>query len=372
MSRRAARIGVAVYCIVLFLALDLIYSQFFYPKDANFRTTSPEYHHRLRPNVTTTAAWGRSHYAFHVNSLGFRDSAVRVAALKPEGRRIVLLGDSFTEAVGVTFEESFAGLLARAGNDQPDRVEVLNAGVVSYSPVLYYKKIKTLLDQGLVFHELVVLSDISDVHNEATSYFCVDDDPAYLKHCKKEAALTVQSFLHNLRIKLREDYFVITYFAVRQIRIMLGLYRDPNRRINGDRTAGWTISGFDVGRSYEPLGVEGGIARSLGNMQALADLLRANDIALTIVVYPWPMQLQHEDRDSRQVRLWRDFCTRNCKAFINLFPAFFAEKDADRRWVQRLFIDGDQHYSAAGNYIVFRELAKHLFPPPPAGSAAPK
>ena len=92
-------------------------------------------------------------------------------------------------------------------------------------------------------------------------------------------------------------------------------------------------------------------------MGALADLLKARNIPLTIVVYPWAQQIAQGDRDSRQVSLWRDFCPGRCKAFINLYPAFFAAADADRNWYEHLFILGDDHFSAEGNRFMFRELA---------------
>ena len=121
----------------------------------------------------------------------------------------------------------------------------------------------------------------------------------------------------------------------------------------------WTFPGSVT--DLPPLGLEGGIARALRNMQALADLLAEHGIPLTVVVYPWPVQLAHDDRDSRQVAVWREFCVKNCKAFINLFPAFFAAKDAHADWYQRFFIFGDVHFSAEGHALVFRELSKHLF-----------
>src|SRR5205823_580784 len=100
----------------------------------------------------------------------------------------------------------------------------------------------------------------------------------------------------------------------------------------------WTLPGFDQPRP--PLGLEGGISRALQNMQKLADLLAAHGIPLTVVVYPWPNLLFYEDHDSRQISIWRAFCIEHCRAFINLFPAFFAEKDAHKDWYNRLFIDG--------------------------------
>ena len=95
-------------------------------------------------------------------------------------------------------------------------------------------------------------------------------------------------------------------------------------------------------------------------MRALAGLLAARNIPLTIVVYPWAQQLAQGDRDSRQVALWREFCEGRCKAFINLFPDFFAATEADKNWYERLFILGDDHYSAAGNRFLFLEIARHL------------
>ena len=119
-------------------------------------------------------------------------------------------------------------------------------------------------------------------------------------------------------------------------------------------------AGTVVSRDNQPLGVAGGIARSLQNIRALSDLLAARNIPLTIVVYPWAQQIAQGDRDSRQVSLWRDFCAGRCKAFINLFPVFFAAADADKDWYEHLYILGDDHFSAAGNGFVFRELARHL------------
>jgi myo-inositol-1-phosphate synthase len=105
---------------------------------------------------------------------------------------------------------------------------------------------------------------------------------------------------------------------------------------------------------------DAGIASSLQNMRALADLLASRKIPLTIVVYPWAQQLAQGDRDSRQIALWREFCLGRCKAFINLFPVFFAATETDKGWYERLFIIGDDHFSAQGNRMMFRELAKHL------------
>jgi hypothetical protein len=38
----------------------------------------------------------------------------------------------------------------------------------------------------------------------------------------------------------------------------------------------------------------------------------------------------------------------------------FAAADADRDWYEHLYILGDDHFPAAGNRFVFKELARRL------------
>ena len=143
---------------------------------------------------------------------------------------------------------------------------------------------------------------------------------------------------------------------------IIGIWK-PSRKpeiLYHRKRSGWTIPGFDVGDAFKPLGVEGGIARAVQNMEKLSDLLASRGIALTVAVYPWPMQLALDDRDSRQVKIWRDFCVKRCKTFIDIFPAFFARRDAAKDWYEQLYISDDFHFNAEGNRVIYGELAKYL------------
>ncbi len=353
-----------VYCLALFLAFDFAYSSLSgrEEKQRSVRVANAIYDHGFAANFDGYDFWGELRYRLITDNLGLRDASVRDVPLKSASRRILLIGDSFAEGIGMSFEDSFAGMLYRAGQERSEKIEFLNAGVASYSPSIYYKKIKYLLESGLQFDEVVLFSDTSDVTDEATSYFCIDDDPKYRAHCTAAEGSAQSSAASPKKTDFFIDHFVVTnrvrIYIKKSIQSFLGNRR---RSINTDHTRiGWTIPGLDVGNDYQPLGVQGGIARSLQNMRALADLLAARNIPLTIVVYPWAQQLAQGDRDSRQVSLWREFCQGQCKAFINLFPVFFAAADADKDWYEHLFILGDDHFSAAGNRLMFREIARHL------------
>jgi len=79
------------------------------------------------------------------NAFGFLSEDVTVK--KDENTfRILVLGDSFTEALQVSSDKNFCGRLQHLLNNFPDkqykRIEVLNAGVSGYSPLNYYLNFK--------------------------------------------------------------------------------------------------------------------------------------------------------------------------------------------------------------------------------------
>jgi hypothetical protein len=352
-----------VYCLLLLLLFDFAWSSLTRGEEQErpVRIANPAYDHGFAADFVGHDVWGEVRYPLITNSLGFRDASPRDVPLKSASRRVLLIGDSFAEGIGMRYEDSFAGLLQLAGQERRDKVEFLNAGVASYSPSIYYKKIKYLLDGGLQFDEVVLFSDPSDVVDEATAYFCIDDDPKYRAHCAaNEGSMQKETLPKQSEFII--DRFVVTnrvrISAKRWIQSLLG---NRKRALSNDRNRiGWTIAGYDGGNEARPLGFEGGVARSLQNMGRLADMLAARNIPLTIVVYPWAQQIAQGDRNSRQISLWREFCQRRCKAFIDLFPVFFAAAGADRSWYEHLYIVGDDHFSAAGNRLVFQELEKRL------------
>ena len=104
------------------------------------------------------------------------------------------------------FEDSFAGLLSEAGRARAQKVEFLNAGVIGYSPVIYLQKVRFLLENGLKFDEVVVLLDVSDVAEEATRYFCIDDDPRYRSYCSEERAPGAKE---KFKVWLRRNFIIL-------------------------------------------------------------------------------------------------------------------------------------------------------------------
>lgn len=95
--------------------------------------------------------------------------------------RILVLGDSFTEAIQVPDDQNFCGRLQSLLNGLPgkpyEKIEVLNAGVSGYSPLSYYltyTRELSRLEPDLILVQLFANDVFED--NEATAKSLLDEE----------------------------------------------------------------------------------------------------------------------------------------------------------------------------------------------------
>jgi len=361
-----------LFCLVLFLGLDAIYSVIRRSRtpaagnanDICFKL-DPVQHHSLRENCSCIRRWGAESYPFATNSLGFRDQSVRQVPLVASRPRILLLGDSFTEGMSA-WKDTYVGQLAAMF----PKIAFLNGGVESYSPSNYLNVTRKLLREGVKFDEVIVFVDISDAQDEAAFY--QDKSPTGAVD-GPEPIIHNGGFYTGLRAFIKEHLFVtnsiVEYFG--RIAVKHGIYRlnvGHGQLFDLERSA-WTYRPVSDDKPYEigyaPLGLEAGIRKEQSKMDQLWRELKDQGIPISVVVYPWPAQLAHDSVESRQVKIWRTWCEGKCRGFVSAFPAFFADKSACPReqpgcWYMEDFIFGDEHYSRAGNALVTDMVAAYL------------
>lgn len=349
------------------IGLHFVYrdgNPFLAPAKNELRIRDPHYTHGLKPNFDGFDAWGSNNVRIFTNSLGFRDGATRDVPMTTNRRRVVFIGDSFAESLGVPYEQSFIGLFAQA----LPAIDVLNAGVSSYAPSVYFEKLKYFLDAGLKFDEAIVYIDISDIQDEAILYSydkngvlqiglfqtgadaCSPAPRAPLQRPEKrwwENVSYIGEFLGQMR-----------YSAQLARTIELASFEDLSRsRAVYSRDyarPSWTYS--DDSSCYGALGIEASIDKAKRQMDRLYELLASRGVALSVGVYPWPQQLLYDKVDSRQARLWREWCAGKCRRFFDHFPDFFEHKSQEPDFIRSLYFWGDFHLNARGNQLLARRL----------------
>jgi hypothetical protein len=343
--------------------------------ERRYRIRSDVYDHDLAKLFDGPGWWGPLRYHVVTNSLGFKDASRRVVPLHTERRRVLLLGDSFTEGIGLDFGDSYAGLIAKELATRG--VEVLNTAVTSYSPAIYYAKTRFLLeDVGLHCTEVVVFIDISDAEDEARYYDLhtdgrvtrmVDQQPGRGPDiddgvgADDETALDTLSAIgitsQNIetkapprindtqeRVPSRLSLTVAHYSLFARAWQILMRPSSPVAYPQANPRRGlWTVDE----RDYEAYG-RMGLERGARHMDRLFKLLQHHRIGLTLAVYPWPDQLRYDRPDSIQVRFWRDWAQHRRVPFIDLFAPFFGERDRNAT-IRQNYVAGDIHFNKSGS-----------------------
>jgi lysophospholipase L1-like esterase len=356
-----------LFALVLVVGIDLLAGLLLIPVDLHdFRSSHPYFHHSLLPMRKQATAWGPINYEMSTNSLGFRDFKPREMPLQSDKYRLLLMGDSHTEGVGVAYIESFAGTLQQSLKEEG--IEVLNASAVSYSPKLYYLKTRYLLEElHLDFDALYVFLDISDVQNE----YAYESFLPYRFN-------TFLQLQYGLERWFRENSFI--YYSIRKIWLAQkreAFYRQVTQsQIEHNNTVDLYYTFFkdlqnpellnnpDFHTSVSAWYSDRSLYRQWGRkgsemmtfyMAKLVDLCYEYDIPITISVHPWRSQVREGVVEDLHVKHWQRFAAQNEVKFINLYSLFVGQGDADSV-ITANYIPQDNHWNAEGH----RKVAEHL------------
>jgi lysophospholipase L1-like esterase len=399
MSPRALRLVVAGGASLLALGAGELVARAAY--GPGFLSLADPYeHHPYRAGVEYVDEAG---HRIATNSLGWKDATARRAVARDPAprRRVVFLGDSFTEGLGLPADETPSAFAeAELGGD---RYEVLNGGRVSYSPLLEYQRLKRFLAHGYRADAVVVLPDLSDVQDElayAGEYeYAADGEPLRLRG---SGHLPPVRWLYN-RLALARwtrrgmqrlagrtppaevahagREIVLDAAEAARLRTAAALPTAAYLELSPEARAVLRHAWVDHAPSREGWARDGlrRLEASLARLHALAE---RRGMRFLVVVYPWPQVLytEHDPARYRELRRrfprWfhereqlhgsrpsagaaafrsaiREVCAARSIPFLDLFPAFSEDPD----W-PLLFLAGDVHFSPAGSRLVGREIAR--------------
>jgi lysophospholipase L1-like esterase len=322
--------------------------------ERQYRKAHEVFHHTLLPYVDfENARWGPLRHTIKTNSLGFKDNCNRNVPLVTDKYRILFIGDSFTEGKGYEYDRTFVGLVDEEFRGQG--VDILNAAVASYSPIIYLRKVAYLIETvHLKFDHLIVFIDISDIEDEGRSYWFDEN-----RNVQSEAKKQQEGKRNKKKFKdtLAENTILQSYLRLwfRRLRYQMSALRGEDMRhaVNLDRSL-WTVDE----KLYREYG-EQGLGTAAEHMEELYRLLRERGIGLTIAVYPWPDQILREDLDSIQVKFWQSWANRRQITMLNFFPDFIDGREA-MDVIREYFIPGDTHWNDRGHRLIARRVSLHI------------
>jgi hypothetical protein len=306
----------------------------------------PIYHHALAANYNGLTSFDQqTEYRFCTNDGGFKSDCNKI--INGKDFDIAFLGDSFTEGIGLPYEKTFVGLIA-AG--LPEK-KIANLAVASYAPSIYYTKLLTLINEGYRFKEVVIYIDISDMQDES-NYAIVDGKVVdTLKNTTKLQPFPLINFgLKGFKSRFLQD----TNLEPNKASLDFGAehYQKEFRR------SAWTIDASDEG--FGKIGLQASINKSVALLEKIHALCIKNNIKLSVGVYPWPGQILYDSKESKQVKIWQDFCANQCDHFYNSFPTLFklVESTSKKEVISTYYFKGDIHFNEAGNQLIATDFLK--------------
>lgn len=366
----------------------------------------PYEEHVYRPFLAYEQASGERTTRFYTNSLGWKDDRPdRVVAKQGERTRVVFLGDSFAEGLGVAQKDTIPGVVQRALGT--DRFEVLNGGRTSYSPLVEYQRLKRFLDAGYQADAVVLMLDVSDVQDEiyySDRYLYAEDgEPLRLQGRKYSPPLLAaynESALVRSLARLPEQLRALrgdgpvapgAQVAVNGPReLPSGLFQDPGPMTVEQYLAlpGLAVSALRPNWMAHPASLRGwadqGLRSALDNLLRTQRLADRRGLRFLLVIYPWPQMLYNrpdpgyyqvlartfprwfEEREyiygrrpappvSEYQRRVHGFCREHGIDLLDLIPEL--QKMAE--W-HRLYIPGDIHFNEAGNRLAGLAIVEAL------------
>lgn len=388
---KAARGGAAVLLLLLCLSVALAMAELVKrvaprPHRSSGRFVGdPVLHHRMRSNWSGLE-WG---HLVRTNSLGLRDREHGEKA--PGTVRVLMLGDSFIEGLGLRDEDVIPRqVVRRLRRLACRRIEVVNAGVTSYSPILEYLLLQHV---GLrLAPDLVVLNfDMTDVHDDVIragiARLGPDGLPLAVPATREEAALLLPPLplprpLGFLAPAERLATRLVIYRDFRKSRLgqrLLGpLKLTPERLASLGLIGNVQYDILAITRDGQFPGMREAWALTERHVRGIRDLAAAHDIPFVLTVYPHAHQVSATESPAGRghvgigpglysseapFQILERLGRREGFPVISLLRAFRAAEASEAP----LFRTDDIHHTPAGTRVFAEAFVQRLLAEPALG-----
>ncbi len=326
----------------------------------------PARHHCLKPNAHYRHTGYEFDYEWDNNSLGMRDREHGMRR-DPGTLRMLFLGDSFVQGHGVRLEDT---MVARLEARMPS-VEIFNAGVFGYSPLLEYLYLREIIDRvtpDVVLVGVFTGNDVGEDHFYADkSHADRGGEPGAFDDREWPWSATLEALERDGSAAVPEGgaFAALHHLAARSRALGLLVRRPPPPGYPERRAQEFAFVRahrgdfrYDLGLVNYPVGEESArlaawdVSRTyLGKMAALC---RARGVRMILVVIPPVERLNGETGFDEPYRVLDALGGELSLPVIQLLPEFLGG-DADA-----LYYPLDRHWTAAGHALAAETIAREL------------
>ena len=372
--------------VFLFFIIDLSLTQLFlfkfyykklekqYASDLENRVPNKDYAYTFKKKSSFKSNFIGYEYTVKTNNLGFRDYEIR--DLSKNNYYTIIIGDSFVEGVALEYEDTLvAQLNKKIKNNNIKNYEFLNAGVASYSPYIYQRKVISIIKENpwLKTDRVILLLDKSDVLDEI-KYFHPDQRPEYFPIEKAKYNFRQnEDFFDDLKRKDLWRFFskqTTTGFFLKKVGDIIDLerrnlrdryklskklgksfFKISSKQVNAFRSINTSdfIAKYFYGNLWETKGKKS-VNFSIENIIILKNYLDNKNIELLVVLFPWPFEIVNKTpRENYTNYIIQELMRKGIK-YITVYKYFL--KGDIYSIVSDNYIYNDPHFNRQGNKIL--------------------
>lgn len=344
----------------------------------DYRQEDPLVNHSLKPN--SRGVLGSREYRVHykINSFGCRDNEYPLK--HPENtHRILVVGDSFAEGYGMDIKDTFIKITERDWNkNHPGkRIEIINCGVMSYSPILEYIWLR---ERGLKLDpDMVALfldqSDLQDDYIYSKSTTFVNDIPQTVN---ATGLYTTQG--RNYFNRFDKFLFHHSAFYVYLRHQWINIYEkhvEHKDEKEGPLGKNIVFGDIETDRLFFLRGnaqdFDAHWQRTSGYLKLISDMLKEKNTAFMLVVYPYAIQIDGNEWPARgtwgfeEGKIYppspyfekaEEFSQSVGAYYLNLFDALYSYKKGHPG--EKLYFDLDGHWTKPTHKLIAEEFTRYL------------
>lgn len=316
---------------------------------------SEKFHHVFDKNVNTTSVWGKKKYSIITDENGFRVG--KNYKFNKNSDNIAFIGDSFIWGSGLDYEDHFISSLGNENN-------YINLGYLSYSPSIYYKKLKYYIEnKNIEFKKVFIFVDHTDIQDEGV-FYREDDQGNIVRAFNTDKENKVRRYKHTIKNYLKVNSFIFkfyeTLYSKKDISALLKCFESDTlesykSNFDEDRN-NYTISEKLQSTKW----VKKGKLKTEKYLEKIYSLLVKNNVEMILVLYPSATEILHKVDESNSfhtnfLKKWANKTNRKNFKILNLHKNFETNNNELINY-KKYFILCDIHWNSNSHAVIAKAI----------------
>ena len=325
----------------------------------NYSLKSIRFHHKIAPNINLYEHWGKKKYKVKTNQFAMRINESENFNIDKTKKNIGFVGDSFVYGSGIDYNDHFISKF------ETKNYNFLNLGYVSYSPSIYFKKIKFLIEEEkLNFEKIFIFVDHSDIQDEG-QFYREDINGNIVRKWINDKEVKSKNRKYKIKNFFKQNSFIFKLYENLFSSKISKKSKECLQEVNKDKNFKEYIDLDRFGYGYNDNlqnkdWIKEGIDKTLNYLNKIKNLSIENNFQIIIVNYPSALEVidNISSNNSEHFNFLKEWSSKNKISFIDTRNDFIKENNIND-YVNN-FVLCDVHWNSNGQKIISKNIEKYI------------